>query len=826
MRRPTPEALVPLAIFVAAVGLLFLEVFATRVISIAVGSRYVFYTIAIAMLGLGASSSAVSLLHRVDRERALSLASSGMLIAALGSLALFVGTAWYCSANNEVLDAFAGRPGEYASLSLAMDQTGIVVIGALMLIPYAAVGAVLAIVFRVAPPRLAGRWYGWDLLGACLGACLSIVALDRWSYTAAAVGACLLPVCGAAIFAWATGRRRALAVSAVAFVLVAALAGAASSARLLEPRPALSALARTWEEGGGARELWSTWTSYGRIAALDMQLGFDRSTLMAHGRGEGHARIVEPGQELSPHPIRLFYASKAAITACRPDRVLVLFAGAGADMRIIHHLTEGRARIRGVELVREVFEWPARRPELGVADFLSLPGVELVAAEAREFLARDDGVYDCILVSWFGASIGYLTGVDADATSSLYTVEGMTEVLRHLAPEGQLTILNGDKARLILTLLPALEAVGAPRPQASLLIMSSRRPTDAYDHSISDWLLVKPAGFSDQDVARLSGVTARPIITLDPGTEGEFHRELVRDPEGWARRIREEQGTDILPATDDRPFPHNLVPASALVSERFWRGDVAHVPRVIGRQWMRDREQFVATLGFVALSIALILGPVLLRRSGGTPWSGRAVNELVYFSGVGAGFMLVEMGLIQKLRLLVGHPGHTVAVVLASILLFTGIGSLVSNASMASGRLTIRRVALLAVAATMGTVVLFEATAHVLVGLPYAFKLMVAFLLPAIPCMLLGHLFPQGLAALGGGPLVPWAIAVNALTGTIMTGLGVFLGKHIGFRAVIGLGCIFYLLIAAIPQQRREQSLRMLRSGSPSDPGAAAGPTA
>jgi hypothetical protein len=48
---------------------------------------------------------------------------------------------------------------------------------------------------------------------------------------------------------------------------------------------------------------------------------------------------------------------------------------------------------------------------------------------------------------------------------------------------------------------------------------------------------------------------------------------------------------------------------------------------------------------------------------------------LAYFSGLGCGFIMVEIVLIQQFSLLLGDPVYTFAIVLAAMLLFTGVGS-------------------------------------------------------------------------------------------------------------------------------------------------------
>ena len=49
-----------------------------------------------------------------------------------------------------------------------------------------------------------------------------------------------------------------------------------------------------------------------------------------------------------------------------------------------------------------------------------------------------------------------------------------------------------------------------------------------------------------------------------------------------------------------------------------------------------------------------------------------------YFLLLGAGFMLLEMGMLHKLRLYLAHPIYAAATVIGSFLLFAGAGSAMS----------------------------------------------------------------------------------------------------------------------------------------------------
>jgi hypothetical protein len=51
----------------------------------------------------------------------------------------------------------------------------------------------------------------------------------------------------------------------------------------------------------------------------------------------------------------------------------------------------------------------------------------------------------------------------------------------------------------------------------------------------------------------------------------------------------------------------------------------------------------------------------------------------LYFLLIGVGFMFIEIGLLQRLSIFLGHPTYSLSIVLFSIVLFTGIGSFLSE---------------------------------------------------------------------------------------------------------------------------------------------------
>ena len=64
-----------------------------------------------------------------------------------------------------------------------------------------------------------------------------------------------------------------------------------------------------------------------------------------------------------------------------------------------------------------------------------------------------------------------------------------------------------------------------------------------------------------------------------------------------------------------------------------------------------------------------------------------AYGRCWFFCCLGIGFMFLELGFIQRLSIYLGHPMYTLAVVLAGILIFTGIGSYYAGTRQSIGLL-------------------------------------------------------------------------------------------------------------------------------------------
>jgi hypothetical protein len=87
----------------------------------------------------------------------------------------------------------------------------------------------------------------------------------------------------------------------------------------------------------------------------------------------------------------------------------------------------------------------------------------------------------------------------------------------------------------------------------------------------------------------------------------------------------------------------------------------------------------VATLGVLliivsGLTAAFVIAPMWKRKRGDLRLDRTSALFISYFTCLGVGFMMLEVGLIQKFILFVGHPTYAFALILFTLLLGGSVG--------------------------------------------------------------------------------------------------------------------------------------------------------
>jgi hypothetical protein len=167
--------------------------------------------------------------------------------------------------------------------------------------------------------------------------------------------------------------------------------------------------------------------------------------------------------------------------------------------------------------------------------------------------------------------------------------------------------------------------------------------------------------------------------------------------------------------------------------------------------------------------------------------------KLLYFAFLGLGFMFVEVSLVQKMILPLEMPSYAVAAVLASILVSSGIGSLVSHRVPA---LRTPSIAIMISILVMVYSLLLPFLSGIISPHPMVIKFLLVFFILLPLGLLMGIPFPVGLKILGESDetLIPWAWAINGCLSVLAPLLAIMLAMAMGFRSVLWAGAGAYLL--------------------------------
>jgi hypothetical protein len=482
-----------------------------------------------------------------------------------------------------------------------------------------------------------------------------------------------------------------------------------------------------------------------------------------------------------------------------PQRVCIVGAGGGRD--ILSALKAGATHVDAVELnghIVDALSGPFREFS---GDVYHLPGVHSVVGEGRSFLSHSEGGYDFIQISLIDSWAATAAGAFALSENYLYTVEALQLYLQKTSPHGIVSIsrwMSGDRqlegARLAELASRALALEGIADAARHVVVFQ------AWDVGT---FLISRAPFDDALMERLDAIgEERGFRRRWPVPKDTDHDTVVASVmiDGSGKYAKE--GLDLSASTDDRPFFFQTVSLFGKVDPEYFAT-------------LSNNEHSVALLRMLlwmmsALTVVLFFTPFAfggrVKRSPEL-WYGSA-----YFLCIGLGFMLVEVPWMQRFVLYLGHPSYATTVVLTSLLLGAGLGS------MAAARASLAKVrrwglfvpaALILVSYVLGP--LFSAT----LGLSFLARVVISAAVLVPTGFLMGFPFPLGMASYREEHK-PWLWAINGAASVLASVFSLALSMQVGFKLATIVGICFYLVAyALLAGQTRDMTSKSLSLSLP-----------
>ncbi|HUT29211.1 MAG TPA: hypothetical protein VMX13_05400 [Sedimentisphaerales bacterium] len=794
-----------IAIFLISAAALALELVLVRALSIGHWHHFSYLVISTALLGFGAGGTFVA----VGSKRLTEHYRGWMWSLAMG-FAVTAPAVFYIS-----------QKVPFDELQLIWDRRQILYLVAYYLfffVPFFCAGGSIALAFTVFADK-APRLYFYNMTGSGLGAA-GIVALMYGNAPEH-----LLLVISAAAFAAAL----MLTVSLSRRWAAATLLAAAMCLLVFNPTGPLALAINISQHKSLVwyRELPEaqlTAARFSPLARLDtvraptirsfpgLSLTFagklpEQMLIISDADGTSAINKFEDFSDLNCYD---YMTSALACHLLGKPEVCVIGAGGGSD--VAQALSLGAAKVTAVEMNGQIIDLVRNTFNDFASGLFRRDDVEIIAAEGRSFLQTTPERFDVISISLLDSFSASAAGLYALNESHLYTVEAVEQALSRLRPGGLLSITRvlktppRDSLKMLATIAEALRRSSVTEPGNHIVMIRSWATAT---------MVVSPQGFADAQIEKVRRFAHERSFDLVhvPGIEANEANQYHVLEEGpvyyrSARQILSPQWENfcrdyvynIRPATDDRPYFFDFFK---------WKS-LPHMVRTLGRRWLPFSEWgylvLVATLLQAALaSVLLIVLPLWIAKPIRTA-EARKLPVLVYFLLLGLAYMFLEMGFIQKMTLLIGHPVFGVAVTLVGFLFFSGCGSLASGRLL---RYTASPNRLIVVAAAIIVVVGIVEIGFLglffewLVSFSRPARLMLGLVVTGPLAFFMGMPFPTGLKRLAARsqPLVPWAWGVNGFASVTGAVLGTLLAISVGFTVVAFIALGGYLLAAVVSRR-------------------------
>ena len=770
-QSPTYWPQVYLCVALTTMATLLLELSLTRIFSVVFYYHFAFLAISIALFGLGTGgvfSYVVagwkgSLFTHMGRLSAL---NGILVVGALGAIL-----------------AQKNNPSNWA-LALVYFTTAL---------PFFVAGTVVSLAISETMERV-NRVYFFDLLGAAGGCLLLIPLLDSFGGPNTVIAAAITYAAAGAIWHSMAGsvKGRAACV-ALALILVAFLTYNSHGKPIVDIRRA--------KNQNLANEFFQKWNSFSRVGVAhidaenrdDIRIDADAATGIAkfdfdHLTPKERHDLLEQGPAL-PYAIRPGAKS------------LVIGPGGGWD--VARALASGSHDITGVEINPIIATTIMRERYPDNSNRLYLrPDVHIYVEDGRSFVRRSTDKYQVIQATLVDTWASTAAGAFALSENSLYTTDAFHDYLSHLTDDGMAVFTRWgfdpprESLRLVSLAIEALGQLGEKEPWRHVIVGREGR---VEGWGAKDTVLIARKPFSPADLDRARAALSHMQTVYLPGAGIHNHfTDLMSsaNPEQYER----DYVFDITPISDNRPFFFYTVQPRDLWSfVRNASHDTADfkinkaVPLLFG----------LMAVSLVATAFILVLPPIVL----GTrlPRQPGVRGFLLYFLFIGAGYILIEVGLIQKFVLFLGHPTYALTVVIFSMLVSSGLGSALSRRVLgkSEGRL-IKALGCVALLASLLAVII-SSLLTALVGLPLPVKMAITAGLIAPLGFVMGMPFPTALQRLQEwhAPSVRWAWSLNAASSVLGSVGALVFSIYLGLVQTLIIGGMLYLAALVVAARVR-----------------------
>ena len=779
---------------------LLIEISYTRLISYKLFYYYVYLVIGLALLGIGTGGVLVAVSKRLRRAATDSVLFWSFMFGGASTIVAYVIVAY---ARIDTLAVW--RYGTFASLkSFVM----LLVLCVCIFTSFVAPGVIIATLFGRRPKAVGGLYFA-DLTGAGIACAVVIYLINSVGAPATVMIAAVGMATGAV---WVALRMQpplvALGCAVLAFAAVGVIApGILPSQRIDTSKAVPGATPVVYSAWGpifrvDVRRQQAFGTNHpGEMRAEAMNLFHDGILGAAIYHWDGRRSslsVYDFPQDPRAIPFDLLGSS--------PKHEAVIGAAGGHE--VLASLYYGAQHIDAVELNPVTVNLVTTRFANFDGHLAQDPAVSYITGDGRSFMARSDGRFGLI---WYpapdsyAATNGALSSAYILSESYLYTTNGLVSNLGHLTKNGIFGAQFGEVAdthdlrttRFVATARQALREIGVKDPKDHILVAMTQ--THFLGTIPLSTIVVKRSSFTPAEVQRfLTSVQTVPqtAVLYAPGqavTPNPINT-VVRDSDSQLNAFYKSFPFNVTPTTDNDPYFWHFARFGTVIS------NVSHPLSSLDRENAVGERVLLLLLAIsILVAVIFLLLPFFAIRSTWVRLPRKGPSAL-FFAGLGFGFIFFEITLMQELNLFLGYPTYALTVTLMSLLVFTGLGALLSQVVVNRRRAIPRLLGAVAALCLFYLLGLTPLT-NALFDLPLVGRIIIAFAVLAPLGICLGMFMPIGLGEIaqrGSFPreYVAWGWAVNGFASVVGSVLATILSMSFGFDFVLLMGLAAYLVAA------------------------------
>jgi spermidine synthase len=736
-------------------SILVLEISIMRIASALFTYHYAFIAVSIAVLGMGIGGVFTSKLEPKITRRGITrvLAEASILF----SLSIIMVTLSVLNLN---------------TINLFIYST-------LMFIPFVITGFMFAAVFKTFSHN-SNLIYFFDLSGAAIGSLAAISLFNSLSVINTVLLVGIISSIGAIFFALLSKLKRTILVTFLMLLI--------SSAVFMQYTVNSFEIQVRGDEKEihfaldnvdmGARIIHSEWDAYSRTDLVELTVDPHVKIIFSDGSAATAMFRFDGDFNSSDTNVYQLKNSSAYFPFYFGDKEKVLVIGSGGGGDILNALMGGAKQIYAIEVNPKTVEIVRDYSDFNGGIYTQYGNVAVFIDEGRSFLRRSSMKFDIIMLNIPVSQTSQGLSGYALAENYLFTSNSFGDYLDHLTEHGRLVIVTHFRFEIYRLTAIALQVLG--NIEESIGGSMEHIVITETSASHNPVFILKKSAFNQQEIAdmKLKSLMLDFNPLYFPYTNPAYLDPILTQLANGTSldslisyfQIRHKY--DVEPPSDDKPF--------------FYKFEVG-VPFPLA-------FLLLGTSFFCLLTFELYLRSFPSHK-------GKHERYLKffhdYFSLLGVGFMLIEISLMQKLILFLGHPTLAMSIILFSLLISSGIGGLFSRRVVKDQVRRALTISLIIAVTIIVYVLLMLPMLNVLLGAELIVRGIVTLVFIFPLGFLMGIPFSSGMSILkkSSENRIPWMWCLNGLFSVLGSIIAIVAAMYYGFNAVLLSGAFIYFFI-------------------------------